>query len=107
MTTMRESSAAETAAWKFTDRANAEAYIASVCFKHGPPELVGIELEWTVHHLDDPFRPLNAPELARALKQYAPETLFPPVAEQRRPGGIGCTSPPPRCLRWWLTEGCE
>lgn len=75
MTAIRETSAAETSAWKFTDRANAEAYVASVCFKHGPPELVGIELEWTVHHMDDPRRDLTAAQLVEALGPYTPITL--------------------------------
>ena len=30
------------------DRGDAEAYVASVCFKHGPPLLTGVELEWLV-----------------------------------------------------------
>ena len=42
------------------DRVEAEAYVASVCFKHGPPTLHGVELEWIVHHEDDPRRPLDA-----------------------------------------------
>jgi glutamate--cysteine ligase len=57
------------------ERVEAEAYVASVCFKHGPPRLVGVELEWTVHHVDDPLRPLTAEQLARALGPYAPRTL--------------------------------
>ncbi|MGH3622018.1 MAG: glutamate-cysteine ligase family protein, partial [Sciscionella sp.] len=75
MAAIREISATETSAWKFTDRANAEAYVASVCFKHGPPELIGIELEWTVHHLDDLRRELTTSQLADALGPYAPITL--------------------------------
>lgn len=56
-------------------RVEAEAYVASVCFKHGPPRLFGVELEWTVHHVNDPPRPLTAEHLARALGPYAPRTL--------------------------------
>jgi glutamate--cysteine ligase len=41
-------------------RAEAEGFVAMVCFKHGPPLLHGVELEWTVHHADDPRRPLDA-----------------------------------------------
>lgn len=58
-----------------TDRVEAEAYVASVCFKHGPPRLVGVELEWIVHHEDDPRRPLDADRLIAALGPYAPRTL--------------------------------
>jgi glutamate--cysteine ligase len=46
-----------------------------VCFKHGPPQLHGVELEWTVHHADDPHRPLDAGQLSKALGVHAPPTL--------------------------------
>lgn len=46
-----------------------------VCFKHGPPQLHGVELEWTVHHADDPRRPLDADRLRNALGVHAPPTL--------------------------------
>jgi glutamate--cysteine ligase len=59
------------------ERVEAEAYVASVCFKHGPPRLLGVELEWTVHHADDPLRPLTAEHLAKALGPHAPRTLRP------------------------------
>jgi glutamate--cysteine ligase len=56
-------------------RAEAEGYVAMVCFKHGPPQLHGVELEWTVHHADDPRRSLDAADLRRALGVHAPPTL--------------------------------
>lgn len=56
-------------------RAEAEGYVAMVCFKHGPPRLHGVELEWTVHHADDPHRPLDAAGLSNALGAHAPATL--------------------------------
>ncbi|WP_374118796.1 ergothioneine biosynthesis glutamate--cysteine ligase EgtA [Allokutzneria sp. A3M-2-11 16] len=56
-------------------RAHAEAYIASICFKTGPPCLVGVELEWTVHHADDPRRPLEYDQLVAALGAHAPAEL--------------------------------
>jgi glutamate--cysteine ligase len=55
----------------------AEGYVAMVCFKHGPPRLQGIELEWTVHHADDPYRSLDAEQLSKALGAHAPATLVP------------------------------
>ncbi|HEU4947393.1 MAG TPA: glutamate-cysteine ligase family protein [Kribbella sp.] len=58
-------------------RAEAEGYVAMVCFKHGPPRLHGVELEWTVHHADDPRRPLDAADLSKALGVHAPPTLVP------------------------------
>lgn len=68
-------------------RAEAEAYVASVCFKHGPPRLVGAELEWTVHHADDPRRPLAAGLLADALGAYAPRTLCSTSPQRPLPRG--------------------
>jgi glutamate--cysteine ligase len=58
-------------------REEAEGFVAMVCFKHGPPRLHGLELEWTVHHADDPRRPLSAGALSRALGVHAPPTLVP------------------------------
>jgi glutamate--cysteine ligase len=87
------------------DRAAAEAYVASVCFKHGPPQLVGVELEWTVHHADDPARSLDAATLTRALGSHAPPSLDPgsqhlPLAHGSlvtvEPGGQVEISTPPR-----------
>jgi glutamate--cysteine ligase len=48
-----------------------------VCFKHGPPRLYGVELEWTVHHRRDPGRPLAASQLSLALGDHAPRTINP------------------------------
>ena len=59
------------------DRATAEGFVASICFKHGPPTRYGVELEWTVHHADDPARPIDLPTLRRALGPHAPATLAP------------------------------
>lgn len=41
----------------------AETYVASTCFKTGPPRLVGIELEWLLRHRSDPTRPLSRADL--------------------------------------------
>ena len=59
------------------DREQAEGYVAMVCFKHGPPRLLGVELEWTVHHSSDPRRALNASRLSRALGPHAPQSINP------------------------------
>ena len=65
------------AATLLRDRATAEGFVASICFKHGPPTRYGVELEWTVHHADDPARPIDLPTLRRALGPHAPATLAP------------------------------
>jgi glutamate--cysteine ligase len=75
-------------------RAEAEAYVASVCFKHGPPRLVGVELEWTVHHADDPRRPLDAATLIAALGPHAPHSLAPQSSGRPLPNGSVLTVEP-------------
>ncbi len=78
----------------FRDRAEAEAYVASVCFKHGPPRLLGVEFEWTVHHVEDPARPLDAKTLASALGKHAPPTLVPDSPQRPLPSGTPLTVEP-------------
>jgi glutamate--cysteine ligase len=76
------------------DREQAEGYVALVCFKHGPPLLQGVELEWTVHHGADPARPLAAGLLSRALGPYAPQTISAHHAQQLLPAGSLITVEP-------------
>ncbi|MGI5238204.1 ergothioneine biosynthesis glutamate--cysteine ligase EgtA [Dactylosporangium sp. CA-139066] len=58
-----------------TEIEQAEGYIASICFKTGPPAAVGVELEFTVHQRDDPAAFLDRDRLCRALGDHAPVTL--------------------------------
>lgn len=44
----------------------AEALVRGICFKTGPPRLLGVELEWLVHDLRDPVRPVDPSRLAAA-----------------------------------------
>jgi glutamate--cysteine ligase len=76
------------------DRAAAEAYVASVCFKHGPPQRLGVELEWIVQHADDPGRPLDADHLADALGVHAPPTIRPNSPHHPLPAGSALTVEP-------------
>ncbi|MFI5910714.1 ergothioneine biosynthesis glutamate--cysteine ligase EgtA [Dactylosporangium sp. NPDC051541] len=57
------------------DLEQAEGYIASICFKTGPPAAVGVELEFTVHHRDDPAAVLDRDRLCQALGDHAPPAL--------------------------------
>ncbi|HVE26967.1 MAG TPA: glutamate-cysteine ligase family protein [Sporichthya sp.] len=41
----------------------AETFVASTCFKTGPPRLVGLELEWLLAHRSDPRRALAPADL--------------------------------------------
>jgi glutamate--cysteine ligase len=71
-----------------------EEYVAGICFKTGPPARTGIELEWTVHHADDPSRPLNPALLARALHPHTPSTLDPQAHSLPLPSGNALTVEP-------------
>lgn len=73
---------------------DAEAYVARICFKHGPPKRVGVELEWTIHHRDFPDRPLDPAHLADALGTHAPTTLVPHSSHTALPSGSLLTVEP-------------
>ncbi|MFD4194911.1 glutamate-cysteine ligase family protein [Amycolatopsis thermoflava] len=97
MTAVRPTSPAPggaVAAKVVSDRAEGEAYVASVCFKHGPPRLLGVELEYTVHYADDLRRPLDPADLARALGPHAPRTLSPGSPARPLPAGSPLTLEP-------------
>jgi glutamate--cysteine ligase len=77
-----------------SDREAAEHYIARVCFKTGPPTWLGAELEWTVHHRDDPARPLDPDLLADLLGDHAPPSLHPGSPHTPLPqGGLVTVEP--------------
>lgn len=86
----------------------AEEYVAGICFKTGPPRLLGVELEWTIHHADDLTRPIDTHLLARALHPHAPRTIDPHTEHLPLPHGgvvtvepggqVEISSPPHRSL---------
>jgi glutamate--cysteine ligase len=97
LTRRRELAMGDRATTLLRDRATAEGYVASICFKHGPPARYGVELEWTVHHADDPARPIDLPTLRRALGPHAPATLSPEAPQGTPaplPGGSTVTVEP-------------
>ncbi|MFI9723457.1 ergothioneine biosynthesis glutamate--cysteine ligase EgtA [Streptomyces sp. NPDC052396] len=49
--------------------AEAEALVHGICFKTGPPRLLGVELEWLVHDLHNPVRPVGSDRLAAAAER--------------------------------------
>lgn len=76
------------------DLAAATGYIGRICFKTGPPRRIGVELEWTVHHHDQPDRQITSDELADALGDHAPSTIR--SASPQRPlphGGLVTVEP--------------
>jgi glutamate--cysteine ligase len=76
------------------DRDEAEVYVAMICFKHGPPRLLGVELEWTVHHDSDPRRALDPSLLSVALGPHAPQTINPHQTQLPLPAGSLITVEP-------------
>ncbi|MFG1738961.1 ergothioneine biosynthesis glutamate--cysteine ligase EgtA [Micromonospora chalcea] len=72
------------------DEQAARGHLARICFKTGPPTLVGVELEWTVHDAADPARPVDRERLRKALGRHSPVTLDPtsPADELRRASAV-------------------
>ena len=67
---------------------DADEHIRGVCFKTGPPALVGIEIEWVVHDLADPLRSVEPARIDRALETLSsPGALPGGSALSREPGG--------------------
>ncbi|MEU7631446.1 ergothioneine biosynthesis glutamate--cysteine ligase EgtA [Nocardia sp. NPDC049220] len=85
---------------ELSSRAAAEAYVGGVCFKLGPPDLVGAELEWlTVQGECSASGPSAAPrpqlsDLADALGPYAPRSIAPDSPALALPGGSRVTLEP-------------
>ncbi|TLF59455.1 ergothioneine biosynthesis glutamate--cysteine ligase EgtA [Nocardia cyriacigeorgica] len=85
---------------ELSTRAAAEAYIGGVCFKLGPPGLIGAELEWLTTHGECPASgPTAAPRppldlLADALGPYAPRSIAPDSPALALPGGSRVTIEP-------------
>ncbi|MEV6767433.1 ergothioneine biosynthesis glutamate--cysteine ligase EgtA [Nocardia sp. NPDC051030] len=81
---------------EFSSRAAAEAYIGKVCFKQGPPMLIGAELEWLTAQYE-PSAPASRPDLtvlADALGSYAPRSISPDSPADPLPGGSRVTIEP-------------
>ena len=94
MTLSIDADAGEYPSSQLRTRADAEAYVAKVCFKHGPPRLLGVELEWTVHHDDDPRRPLDPEVLSDALGPHTPTSLVADSPHLPLPAGSALTLEP-------------
>ncbi len=57
---------------RFTE-ADAEAHVHGICFKTGPPERVGVELEWLARDRRDPALPVQAEQVTATLAGFGPE----------------------------------
>jgi glutamate--cysteine ligase len=76
------------------DCADAETHVGSICFKHGPPRLLGTELEWLLYRPSDPATAPDAATLAAALGPYAPASLDPDSPARALPSGSTVTLEP-------------
>ncbi|MFC9786544.1 ergothioneine biosynthesis glutamate--cysteine ligase EgtA [Rhodococcus sp. NPDC127528] len=83
---------------RLTTRAAAEAYVGGVCFKLGPPRLIGAELEWLTLpcRTGDPSHPARADlhDLATALGPHAPTSIAPDSPARPLPAGSAVTLEP-------------
>ncbi|KQU46680.1 ergothioneine biosynthesis glutamate--cysteine ligase EgtA [Rhodococcus sp. Leaf278] len=77
---------------ELSTRPAAEAYVSKVCFKLGPPTLIGAELEWLTA-LDDGTRP-SLSSLATALGDHSPRSIAPESPALTLPGGSMVTVEP-------------
>ncbi|WP_067508358.1 ergothioneine biosynthesis glutamate--cysteine ligase EgtA [Actinoplanes sp. TFC3] len=54
---------------------DAAEHVSGICFKTGPPQRIGAELEWTTHYTDRPAALVRPADLGRALGPHAPAVL--------------------------------
>jgi glutamate--cysteine ligase len=73
---------------------DAEVYVASTCFKTGPPDLLGIELEWILHDRHDPAARVGAERLTAALGPHTPTSIAPYSPAKPLPAGSTVTVEP-------------
>jgi glutamate--cysteine ligase len=81
--------------------ADAEIYVASTCFKTGPPGRIGVELEWLVVDAREPRSPVDPARVESALAGVQPLTAKGWLTTE--PGGqlelsTACAASLPACL---------
>jgi ergothioneine biosynthesis glutamate--cysteine ligase EgtA len=57
----------------------AEAHVHGICFKTGPPERVGVELEWLVRDRRDPALQVQAERVAAAVARFDTHSAAPAI----------------------------
>ncbi|MDH6522734.1 glutamate--cysteine ligase [Streptomyces sp. SAI-135] len=77
--------------------AEVEALVRGICFKTGPPERLGVEVEWLVHRLDAPQLPVPPEQLSAAFSVLRALPLTSAMTVE--PGGqLELSSPPATSL---------
>src|SRR5487761_1737343 len=56
------------------DEENAAGHVHGICLKTGPPQRVGVELEWLVRDARDPALPVPAERIAAAVAAFGAKT---------------------------------
>lgn len=82
--------------------AEVEALVRGICFKTGPPRTLGVEVEWLVHELHTPQRPVTAQRLEAAYAALRSVPLGSALTVE--PGGqLELSSPPAASLMECVT----
>ncbi|AZS83564.1 ergothioneine biosynthesis glutamate--cysteine ligase EgtA [Streptomyces griseoviridis] len=82
--------------------AEVEALVRGICFKTGPPRVLGVEVEWLVHDLREPRRPVTAERLEAAYAALRSVPLGSALTVE--PGGqLELSSPPAASLMECVT----
>ena len=76
---------------RFTE-ADAEAHVHGICFKTGPPERLGVELEWLARDRRDPALPVQAEQVTATLAGFGHEARS---DEEGYPGQVRPGAYPP------------
>ncbi|OLZ74328.1 ergothioneine biosynthesis glutamate--cysteine ligase EgtA [Streptomyces sp. IMTB 2501] len=77
--------------------AEVEALVRGICFKTGPPRVLGVELEWLIHELRTPQLPVTPERLKTAYAALRAVPLRSPLTVE--PGGqLELSSPPAASL---------
>ena len=74
----------------------AELYVGGTVFKTGPPERVGVELEWLIQDAGRPADPVRSERLTEVLA----DTFDPPLADCSPPSRVGSWSSARSPPRW-------
>lgn len=77
-----------------SSRPAAESYVGGVCFKLGPPRLIGAELEWLTDHRSPSSTRPDLASIAAALGPHAPRSLVPDSPACPLPSGSLVTIEP-------------
>ncbi|MEO9221380.1 MAG: ergothioneine biosynthesis glutamate--cysteine ligase EgtA [Mycobacteriaceae bacterium] len=75
-------------------RTDAEAHVGVICFKLGPPVLIGAELEWLLVHPDNRRTRPSLATIGAALGEYAPHSIASASRARPLPAGSSVTVEP-------------